>query len=47
MSKEKLISVSTYAKSIDKSPQWVYHLIRVKKVKSKIIDGHIFVKIES
>ena len=45
MSKEKLIKVSTYARRIDKSIQWVYKLIEEKKVKCKIIDGVKFIEL--
>lgn len=39
----KLLRVSTYAKQIYKSPQWVRDLIKHGKLKSVTIDEVIFV----
>jgi hypothetical protein len=45
MTKQK-VKVSTYAGMIGKSKEWVYKLIRDKKVKSERVDGVHFVVIE-
>jgi len=44
---KNLLTVHNYAKSIGKSTQWVYRLIKDGKVKCEIIDGMKFVKIKS
>ena len=44
--KEKeLVRVSTYAKMIDKSVQWVYELGRIGYIKIVVIDNVKFVEI--
>lgn len=40
----ELKTVANYAKQIGKTPTWVYKLIADKKVKSKKIDGKIFIE---
>lgn len=41
----KLKKVSTYAKEIDKSVQWIYQLARDGKIKIIEIDGVKFVQV--
>jgi hypothetical protein len=43
MQTENLIKISTYAKEIGKSVQWVYKLIAAGDVKSIEIDGVKFI----
>lgn len=43
---KKLIRVSNYAKSIGKTTQWVYELIKSGKLASEKIDGAVFVVVE-
>ena len=45
MKEKQLVRVSTYAKQIDKSVQWVYELIKEDKVKVIIIDGVKFIEL--
>lgn len=40
---EELVKVSTYAKMIGVTPVYVYKLIKDKKVKTKVIDGVVFI----
>lgn len=40
---EKLVKVKTYADQINKSVTWVYKLIKRGEIKSKEIDGVIFI----
>lgn len=44
---KNLIKVSTYAKREGVSVQWVYKLIKEKKLKSKTIDGVKFIEDEN
>jgi hypothetical protein len=41
---ENLIRVSTYAKQLNKSVQWIYTLEKAGKITIVIIDGVKFVK---
>ncbi len=41
----KLIKVSTYARDNKKSLAWAYKQIRNGKVKTKVIDGVIFIDV--
>lgn len=43
--KDQLQTVSNYAKSQSISTTWVYKLIKRGKLKFKIIDGIIFIKL--
>lgn len=43
---KKLVRISTYAKMIGKTPQWVGDLIKEKKVKTKVIDSTTFIVLE-
>lgn len=43
MNTENLVKISTYAKEIGKSVQWVYKLIESGDVKSVEIDGVKFI----
>jgi len=43
---EKLLKISSYARKINKSVQYVYHLSKEGKIKVIEIDGVKFVKIE-
>ena len=45
MKEKQLVKISTYAKSIDKSVQWVYKLIESNEVKCVIIDGVKFIEV--
>lgn len=45
MTKERLIKVSTYAREINKSVDWVYKLIKAGKVNYVEIDGRKFIKL--
>ena len=41
----KLVKISTYAKRIDKSVQWVHKLAKQNEIKVITIDGVKFVKL--
>lgn len=41
--KPNLIKVRTYAKTIGKSRQWVYRLIKANELKAEKIDGVLFI----
>ena len=43
MKKQKLVRISTYARSHNRSVQWVYSLIKSGKVKYEIVDGVKFI----
>ena len=43
---EKLLKISSYARKINKSVQYVYHLSNIGKIEVVKIDGVKFVKIE-
>ena len=43
---ENLVKISTYAKKIDKSVQWVYQLIEKGELKIREIDGVKFIIIK-
>lgn len=43
--KQDLIRVSTYARQINKSVDWVYKLIRSGKIECEEIDGTKFIKV--
>ena len=45
MKEKRLIKVSTYAKEIGKSVQWVYQLIKANKIKLVIIDKVKFIEL--
>lgn len=45
MKEKELIRVSTYAKQIDKSVQWVYQLIKDGKLKLVEIDKVKFIEL--
>lgn len=47
MELEKYIAISTAAKELKVSPQWVYTLIERKKLNSQLIDTITFVIIDS
>ena len=42
----KLIKVSTYARSIKKSTVWIYGLIEKGELKSVKIDGVVFINLD-
>jgi len=43
---EKLLKISSYARKINKSVQYVYQLSNMGKIEVVVIDGVKFVKIE-
>ena len=43
---KKLVRISTYAKQIGKTTVWVGQLIKSGKLKTEIIDGTIFIKLD-
>jgi hypothetical protein len=43
---QKQVRISTYAKMIGKTTQWVRRLIKDGKLKTKVIDNTIFILIE-